>query len=131
MKRVQDNDTIEAFPPDRSNDALDNGILPSWRRRQIVDIHRLQPIAEDRPIGGVAITDQALRRGFPRKRFHKLLPEPGRCRMGRDVEMNDPAPFMAQHNEGIEHSKGSSRDDEQIDRGETVRMVGKEGPPGL
>ena len=31
--------------------------------------------------------------------------------MGRDVEVNHPAPFMAQHDEGIEHSKGSGRDE--------------------
>ena len=51
--------------------------------------------------------------------------------MGRDIEVNDPAPFMAQHDDGIEHSKGYGRDDEQIDRGETVRMVGEEGLSGL
>ncbi len=133
MTRVQDNDMIEALPPDRSDDALDIGVLPrrSRRRWHVDDIHRLQPIAEDRPIGRVAIADQVSRRGFPRKRFHKLLPEPGRRRMGRDVEVNYPASFMAQHDEGMEQSKGSGRDDEQVDRGESVRMAGEEGPPGL
>ena len=133
VARVQDNDMIEAFPPDRSDDALDIGVLPrrSWRRRHLDDAHRLQPIAEDRPIGRVAVANQVSRRGFPRKRFHKLLPEPGRRRMRRDVEVNHPAPLMARHDEGMEHSKGSGRDDEQIDRGESVRMVGEEGPLGL
>ncbi len=28
VTRVQDNDMIEAFPPDRSDDALDIGVLP-------------------------------------------------------------------------------------------------------
>jgi len=133
VTRVQDNDMIEALPPDRSDDALNIGVLPrrSWRRRQVDGAHRFQPIAEDRSIGCVAISDQVSRRGFPRERLHKLLRQPGRRRMGGDVEVNHLAPFMAQHDECIEQSKGSGRDDEQIDRGETVRMVGEEGPPGL
>ncbi len=37
VTRVHDNDMIEALPPDRSNDALDIGVLPgrSWRRQHV------------------------------------------------------------------------------------------------
>ena len=51
--------------------------------------------------------------------------------MGRDVEVNDPAPLLTQHDERMKHSKGSGRDDEQIDRNEIVTVVGEKGPPGL
>ena len=65
------------------------------------------------------------------ERLHKPMPKPGRRRMGGDVKVNHLAPIMAQYDEGIEQSKSSGWDDEQIDRGETVRMVGEEGPSAL
>ncbi len=63
-----------------------------------------RPIAEDRSIGCVAIADKVSRRGFPRERLHKLMPRPGRRRIGGDVEVDHLAPFMAQHDDGIEQS---------------------------
>ncbi len=93
VRRVQDNDMIEALPPDRSDDALDIGVLPrrSRRRWHVDDIHRLQPIAEDRPIGRVSIADQVLRRGIPRKRLDKLLPNP-KTKLKPIYSDNAPAP---------------------------------------
>jgi len=130
---VQHNDMIEALPPDRSDDALDIGVLPgrSWCGQCLQYSHAIQARAKDRAERRVAIADQVSRRGFPRERLDKLLRQPIRRRLGGDVEVNNLAPFMAQHDEGIEHSKGSGRDDEQIDRGESVDVVGKEGLPRL
>ena len=49
---IEDDDVIETFAPDRATDALDIGVLP-WRSRcsdDLLDRHRLEAIAEGRPI---------------------------------------------------------------------------------
>ena len=49
---IEDDDVIEAFAPDRADDAFDIGVLPrrSWRGDDLLDSHRLDTIAEGGPI---------------------------------------------------------------------------------
>ena len=95
MTFIRHDHMIQTLPPDRSDDALDIGVLPrrSWRRRYFDDIHRRQTIAEYCSAGCVAIADQVSRRGVPRERLHELMPKPSRRRMGGNVEVNHLAPI--------------------------------------
>jgi hypothetical protein len=49
---IEDEDVIEAFATDRADDAFDIGVLPRRSRRgdNLLDGHRLDTIAEGRPI---------------------------------------------------------------------------------
>jgi hypothetical protein len=50
MTLVEDDDLIQALPPDRADHALDVSVLPrlAWRRDDLSDSHRIDPLAEDR-----------------------------------------------------------------------------------
>ena len=104
MALVQDDDVIQAFSPDRSDDSFGVGVLPrrSWRGQDFADVHGSQAIAEGCSIGAIAIPDEVSRGAVPWKRFRDLPRQPSRRGVLRYVEMNQPSPRVAQHDEGIE-----------------------------
>ena len=78
MPFTQGNDVIEAFTPDRSDDALRVRVLPRGpgSGENLVDPHSLNPRAEDGAVGPISIPDQVPRRSLPWKRFPDLLRDP-------------------------------------------------------
>ena len=133
MALVQDDDVIQAFSPDRSDDSFGAGVLPwrSWRGQDFADVHGSQAIAEGDSIGAIAIPDEVFRGAVPWKRFRDLPRQPSRRGVLRYVEMNQPSPGVTKHDECIEQPERGGRDDKQVDRSEARRMVRKESPPGL
>ncbi len=67
MVLVQDDDVIQAFSPDRSDDSFGVGVLPrrSWRGQDLADVHGSQTIAEGYSIGAIAIPDEVSRGAVP------------------------------------------------------------------
>ena len=67
MPFTQDNDVIEAFTPDRSDNTFRVGALPrgSGGGENLVDPHSLKSRAEDGAVGPISIPDQIPRRGLP------------------------------------------------------------------
>ena len=93
MAFVQDDDMIETFAPDRTDDALDVRRLPGRSRcgQYFRDPQPSQALARGFPIDAVTIADHVARRRIPWKRLGDLLGDPGRRWVLRDTEMHDPA----------------------------------------
>ena len=74
MLFAANDDMIEAFAPDRSNDAFDVTILPwrSDRNRSIANSHPFEPSLEGFSIRTIFVAHQNVRRGVPWKRFGDL-----------------------------------------------------------
>jgi len=91
MAFVKDNDVVQALPPDRTEHALDVGVLPraAWCRGDLRDAHRRDPLTEDRTIRGVAVAQRKVGSSLPRESFNDLLRKP-RCRgMLCNIEPHD------------------------------------------
>jgi len=75
MALVEDDDMVQAFPPDRTDDPLDVGVLPrrAWRRDDLGDPQRLNLVANLEAIRGIAVAQQVARRTVPRERFGHLV----------------------------------------------------------
>jgi len=116
---VEHDDVIEALATDRSDHALAIAILPGRPRRagNLVDVHRVDLIAEVGTKDTVAVADQILRCAFEGKRFDDLPSGPSSGWMSRHVEVNDPTAIMAKDHEDVQQLKRHSRDREEIDRG--------------
>src|SRR5678815_390917 len=75
---IEDDDMIETFAADRSDDAFDISVLP-WRTRRgddLLDRHRLDTIAEGLTIRRVAVSQQKARRGVPGEGLGDLAGQP-------------------------------------------------------
>src|SRR5438093_11511403 len=86
---------IETLATSRSNESLDEGILPRRvrSREQFVNAHRLRcgPEAVERVI---AIVDQVSRRLVPRKGLAQLLGRPSCRRVGGERHVPDASPIV-------------------------------------
>ena len=76
-------DVIETLPPQGSNQALDERILPrsAGRDHDLLDANTLQQATEVGSVAAVSIPDQIPRGGLVRKGFADLLPRPRGGRM--------------------------------------------------
>ena len=89
MPLIQDDDVIEALPPDRSDHAFDEWILP-WTSRSnqhFLEAHVSDSFLKSSAIDLVPVAKQILGLQFPRERFHDLLRRPLCGRVGGDVEV--------------------------------------------
>ncbi len=93
MAFAQDDDMVETFAPDRTDDSLDVGRLPGRARcgQHFRDPHASQALPRGLAIDAVAIADHVARRRIPWKRFGDLLGDPDRRWVFRDTKMHDPA----------------------------------------
>ncbi len=103
MAFAQDDDMVETFAPDRTDDALDVRRLPGRARRgeHFRDSHASQAFPCGAPIYAVAIADHVARCCIPWKGLGDLLGDPNRRWVSRNTEMHDPATVMAQDNEAV------------------------------
>jgi hypothetical protein len=87
MAFVEDEEVIQTFSTNRADHPLDVGVLPGSTRRSddLSDIHRRDPLAEDRAATGIAIAQQKARSRIPRERFGYLTRQPARGRMPREI----------------------------------------------
>ena len=77
----------------------------------------------------IAIAEQETRRCLPRERFGDLLGGPVRGRVLGDVEVDDAAPVVGEHDEDEQDLEGDCGDHEEVDRHEVLHVVLEEGPP--
>ncbi|OGA01050.1 MAG: hypothetical protein A3I00_03570 [Betaproteobacteria bacterium RIFCSPLOWO2_02_FULL_64_12] len=82
-------------------------------------------------IDAVAIAEEVGRRGVVREGVHDLLGRPGDGGVLGDVEVEDAAAVVSQHDEDAEDAQLSRGNGEEVDRDEVVDVVGQERPPGL
>ena len=130
---VDNDDVIEAFPSNRSNQALNIGALPggSGCRKHLIDPHVLQlPLNLD-AIDTVSIPDYVLRGAVIRKSLNKLLRSPFCGWMRCHIEVKDAATLMRENEEDIEDAEGDCRDGEKIDRSKLLGVVFQKYAPSL
>src|SRR5881296_3618346 len=120
MPFVEDDDVIEAFPSNRPDDALGEGILPgrSWGDEDLVDPHALHPPREHLAVDGVAITEQVLGRGLFREGLDKLLGGPSGGRVVGHIDVDEFPASVPKDNEPEEQAERQGRDYEEVDRSE-------------
>lgn len=130
---VEDDHVIEALAADRADQALHVGFLPGRPRRRkhllhayVLDLLR-KIVAKD----SVAISQEITRCRVPREPVAELLGCPLRCRVGRDIEVKDPAPIVSEHQEYVQDLEADSRHGEEIDGYQALEVMVEEGPPGL
>jgi len=133
MAFVKNDDMVETFVSNRTDDALDVWRLPGRARcgEHLCDPHASQAFPCDRPIGGVAIADHVARRRIPWKGLGDLLGDPDRGWVLRDAELHDSATVMAQNDEAIQDPERCGRDNKEIHRRQAADMVFEERAPRL
>lgn len=118
MSLAQDDDMIEAFTANRTNEPLDVGILPRGvgRDRNFFDAALFDALAKHAAVDAVVVADQIFRRGIEWKRLHDLLRSPVCGRMGRDIEVEYATTIRGQHHESIQQAERGRGYDKEIDR---------------
>ena len=133
MTFVQDDDVIEAIMTYGADQAFDIRVLPRRARggKHLFDTEAVHTATEPGVIDVVAIA-QEIPRGFvPWECLDHLLCRPLACRVFGDVEVDNLAAFVSQHQEHVEDLKGGCGDSEEVDGHELFDMIVEEGPPAL
>src|ERR1700689_5653502 len=88
---AENNQMVEALPPDGANDALDVSPLPRRLRhtKHLFDAHVLNLSGEVVAKNSITVSQQIARCRVPGECIAKLLGRPLRGRMSRDVEMEN------------------------------------------
>ena len=92
---VEHDEVVEAFAPDRPDQALNVGALPRRSRRgeHFANIQVLERRPEGVPINRIAITQEIARGAIPGESLSDLTRGPFRSRVCCDVEMEETAPI--------------------------------------
>ncbi len=133
MRFVQDDDVIEALPANGADQAFDIGILPGRARggEYLLDTETAHTATKPDVVDAVAIA-QEIPRGFvPWKCLDHLLCRPLARGVLGDIEVDDPAAFVPQHQEHVEDPKGGCVNGEKVDGHEILGMIDEECPPSL
>lgn len=88
-------------------------------------------LLEELSVDAIAITDEESRCCVIRKRLDDLLCGPCCSRMSGDIEVNELASIMSEHDEAVKYSEADGVNGEEIDRGDFLEVVVDEGLPGL
>ena len=130
---VEHDEMIEALAADTAVQPLNVRILPwrSWRSDDFFDAQVLDALAETHAVDAVVVSDKEARRFVIRKGFDDLLGCPARSWMSRDVEVDNHAAVVSEHDEAVQDAKRRCRYREEVDRHEVSNMVVQESPPRL
>src|SRR5882724_4768684 len=93
MALAEDDDVIQAFSADRTDEALDVRVLPgrSWRSDDLRDPHRPNTKTKCGTIGFVSVAQQIARCSVPRKSLGHLARKPILRGIWRDRKVDDPS----------------------------------------
>ena len=133
MLRIENDEVVQTFAANRANDPFDHGILPRRARGNelLFQAQSFDSTLEIRAIDGIAIPQQIMRRDRVGESFDNLLCCPGSRGRLSDIEMQDFATLMVQHQKDIEHPEGGGWDGKEIHCDHCLGMVLKEAFPGL
>jgi hypothetical protein len=82
-------------------------------------------------IFSVAIQDQVLYRRFERESLSQLLNDPGRRRVGRDIDVEDPPSIVADNEKTVQHAERNCWDGKEVHPCNRFLMISQEGQPRL
>src|SRR4030095_4499839 len=131
MAFVDHNDVIEAFPSNRSDDALSEGILPGRSRgdEDLAHPEAFHPPDEHIAVDRVPVVGQGLRRGPFREALDQLVSGPGGGGAVGDVDLDEFSPGVSKDQEAEEQLEGEGGDDEEVDSDNLADVCLQEGPP--
>jgi len=133
MAFVRRDDVVEEIPSTAFHPSLGDPVLPRTFERSSDRCHPKRPSGSRNleAILSVTIEEQEPSRRPERKRLPQLLDDPGTGGMPRDVEMQDAATVVADHEEAIEQAERNCGNREEIHRGYSFSVVSEEGKPSL
>ena len=133
MALVQDDDVVQTFPADGSDNPLDISILPrrSWRDQHLSYAHTGNAASKALAINAVSIAKDMAGCGIERKGFDYLLSRPCRRGMSGHIDMENATTIVPQNDNHIEDPKGCRRHGEEIDRGDIPKMIVQKAAPAL
>src|SRR5947209_17239580 len=131
MPFVDHDDVIEAFPSNRPDDALGEGILPGRSRgnEDLAHPQAFHPPCEHVAVDGVSIAEQVLGRCLFWEALDKLLSGPGGGGVVGDVDVDEFSTVVAKDQESEEQVEGEGRDDEEVDGDSLADMYPEKGTP--
>jgi len=109
MILAEDDQVVQAFAPDRSDDSFSVGVLPGGLRSgdDLLDAQSRHPVTEPIAVDGVTISEQISGFGSScRERFDDLLGGPLGGGVSGDVDVQDAPPVMGQDDEAEEQAEG-------------------------
>ena len=130
---VEYEEVIQALPSNGSDQALHIGTLP-WRPRgrpYFAIRHPSDSLPKDLAIDAIAIREQIAWRRVSREGLGNPLCRPFRGRVGRNVEMNHPAPVVGEHHEDKQDPKRHGWHYEEVGRSQLCDVMVEEGAPSL
>jgi len=130
---IEGNNVIEQVPPATLDPALSNSVLPGTleRRANRPDGHGAYRDRDLQTIFGVPIKDEEPRSRLIREGLAQLLDDPTGGRMGRNVEIHDTPPIVADDEEAIEHTEGYGRNGKEVHRRDGFPVISKKGKPAF
>ena len=116
MPLVEHNDVIEAFPSNRPDDALSEG-LPGRSRgdEDLAHPQAFHPPDEHIGVDRVPVAEQVLGRCLFREALDKLVSGPGGGGVVGGVEMDEFSTVVSKDQESEEQLEGEGGDDEEVD----------------
>ena len=96
----------------------------------LFDVKTAHAPAEGCAIGDVAIPNHVSGRGIERGRLHHLLNGPLGRRIRGDIEMDDPAAFVGEHDQHVQDFESHCRDDEEVNGHEVLHVAVEKRLPG-
>ena len=117
MPLVEHNDVIEAFPSNRPDDALSEGILPGRSRgdKDLAHPQAFHPPDEDIAVDRVAVAEQVLGRCLFREALDQLVSGPGGGGVVGGVDMDEFSTVVSKDQESEEQLEGEGGDNEEVD----------------
>ena len=131
MSLVQDEEMIQALAADGADHPLHEGVLPgrAGGGEDLADPHRCDSPRERLAVDRVSITEQEPRSRIVRERLDDLPGGPDGRGVIRDVDVEEFAAVMAEHDEDEEQAEGQGRDEEEVDGDDVSGMRGQKGAP--
>ena len=133
MGLVEHDHVVQTFPADGADQAFDKRILPRGARRNelLFQSQPQGPPHKFQTVNAIAIAEQIAGWLSVGESLGQLLRRPsGRRRIG-DIEMQNFAARMGEHEEDIEDAEGGGRNDQEIHGHQILGVVVEEGLPGL
>ena len=131
MPLVEHNDVIEAFPSNRPDNALSEGILPGRSRgdEDLAHPQAFHPPDEHIAVDRVPVAEQVLGRCLFREALDKLVSSPGGGGVVGDVDLDEFSTGMSKDQESEEQLEGEGGDDEEVDGDNLADVCLQEGAP--
>ena len=132
MALVEDDDVIQTFSADRTDETLSVRVLPGRSRRSddLRDPHRSNAMTKCRTIGFVSVPQQIARCSVPGKGLGHLARKPILRGIWRDRKVDDPSAIKTEHDQGVEQVERRRGDHEHVNCRNVWQVVAQKAPPG-